>query len=89
MITTAVDATSIWKLIKDGAKLVVTIPATESTEANITPISCINNSGSIAAVYRGNLSLTIYNISNGSSSVKETRNSTQELRSNDPNFNYK
>ena len=29
LITTSVDATSVWKLIKDGANLMVTIPATE------------------------------------------------------------
>lgn len=73
LISISDDSTFVWNLQKESAQKGASIPADEPKEDGFTPVACLSRGGQMAAICRGNLSLTLYNVSGSSASKKEER----------------
>lgn len=70
LVSSAIDGSNVFSILKDSAQLKETLPGDESSEDGQQVLNCVSNDGKLVGVYRGNMSLTVYS----GIQVKETRN---------------
>lgn len=89
LVSISDDCTLVWNIQKESVAKCTSIPASEPIEAGVIPVVCMSKGGKMVAVCRGNLTLTIYNISGNSATKKEERDLVSEVKAADSGFGYK
>ena len=94
MTTIRSDVTKIWKVVHNLLGTIITIPGTmddDNKQDGVHPLACVNNKGTLAAVYKGKLHFTIYDLKEKDETFKkkDVINLRREIIANGINdFNY-
>jgi hypothetical protein len=59
-VSSAIDGSNVFKILKDTAQLKETLPGGESSEDGQQVLNCVSNDGKLVGVYRGSMILTVY-----------------------------
>jgi hypothetical protein len=89
IVSISEDCSQVWNLQKESVAKCCSIPGNEPAEPGFTPVACLSKNGSMVAVCRGNLVLTIYNVSGNNATEKERRDVMAEVKAGDSGFGYK